>query len=197
MCALARRFACATLAVLAFVTYASGAMALSVSPSGSVSGTSPVLNIRLTSTNEFITCASSSFTAILNTNGSGSVAAGSMGFGGCASPQLGTFTITQTSAISINTVLLPSPAGVLVQFTIPSRGIVFADVPLGCSFTLSGTFGILVPGPLPITSSTFALTLSSLRVDSTGGLCMVPAPVGLPAVFSATYNSNHSIRFSG
>ena len=190
----ALRFTVATVAIMAFMGFASGAMALTVSPSGFVTATSINPSFGLPSIGAAFTCSTSSMSQIvMNADGTGSLAAAGLTFSGCRYSNA-SFTISQNSAFSISTVLLPSPVGVLLVFTVPARGLRF-DSPFCGSFTVSGAIGARALGGLPLTTSTIAVALSTLRLDSGAGIC---APfVGLSLTFTGMFSLNHSLTFSG
>jgi len=193
----ALRLAIAAIAIAAFMGLASSAMAFTISPTGAVTGTSTDTKLTLTSSGLALTCATSSVTATVNSAGAGTVAVGGLTYGGCTNSTFGSFVVTQRSALTVSTSLLTSPVGVLILFTLPARAVNIHSQLLNCDFTVTGTAGILIPGPLPITATRFTLNLSNLRVDSTGGGCALAAPLNLGASYTGNYNLNHSLIVTG
>jgi hypothetical protein len=190
----------AVLALVAVATVTSAASALTVAPAGTYTAASGTTTLGLDSNGQSLTCSSSSIAATINSDGTGTVPAGSAVYTNCNNALLGPFTVTQTSAWSVRVVLLAGPPrGIALVVTVPTNGVrllsnsginillagtvtllITVTLATGLPLCATGVAGASIQRGIPSISSTLAITSS----NSTALF-----PIGLRASrYSATYD---------
>ncbi len=185
--------------LLLFGVRSATAGALTVSPSGAYSdlATGSVV-LSLTSNGQRLTCTGMLFSYTIDSSGVGTSAAGTTRFSGCTNALLGAFTVTQTSAWSVNIILAAGPL-IGKRITIPAGG---AQITSGsCSYTVSGTIVIgrayaALPAAVAVTD-VFTVLSSSLTASSIVGCSPLLIVNQLLAAINAGYKLNRAFTVSG
>ncbi len=155
------------ISTLAAFAWGSSAAALTISPAGSLSGTSGTTSISVNGIT--LTCGSSTFSGTVSTAGVGSISA--MAYNTCRQASLGSFTITPLLPWSMSVTL--TGGQVIIRW---SESKNFSNI-FGCRFTVTGSQTIVIPAPsLPANIVVVAPTAagSALTVSgSTGCLGLV------------------------
>jgi hypothetical protein len=179
----------AVLSCVAFTAISSSASALTVSPAGSITGTAAGVT-SLSVNGIVLTCTASTIIGSINSAGAGT--ATSVTYSGCRNSVLGSFTVTALLPWSITTTL--SSGTLNVQFS-NARAEIRSS--FGCTFLVSGTADITIPGvTLPYTARSLTVSRSALPVTTASG-CLGIVNVGNVSSFNGTYNLSPNLTVSG